>query len=283
MSRREVCLYQFDRNTRNMVSLPRRPDRLAIYIMNTPARTSTPPPFILWPLLLGATGFAAGFFGPIAFNPDSNQGPLMGIFITGPGGALLGVVLGLVVRVLPLSPTQCWRVLQGTCVVVGMAALYVCLPEPKLIGEVIDARIVACHESSQALPAAIEYWDKRIAAVTWSPPRANWQADAQRMVRDDPGVVLDVTILRKNAIYQQRKPWNAGRNVASGWQNSGEKKSYFARHAGGSCADYAIGSQDRYFPTSKTTDQWPPDELPNFLDEQVLGPVPDQYLPLIRD
>lgn len=46
--------------------------------------------------LLGGIGFVAGFVGPIVFMPDSNQGPLLGIFITGPGGFLVGLVLGAV-------------------------------------------------------------------------------------------------------------------------------------------------------------------------------------------
>ncbi|ESY71163.1 hypothetical protein X742_01675 [Mesorhizobium sp. LNHC232B00] len=46
---------------------------------------------------------SAGFVGPIIFTPDANQGPLLGIFITGP----LGLVVGLVVRfVLSLRPSR---------------------------------------------------------------------------------------------------------------------------------------------------------------------------------
>ena len=44
--------------------------------------------------ILGSIGFAAGFFGPMIFAPGANQGPMLGIFITGPGGALLGAVAG---------------------------------------------------------------------------------------------------------------------------------------------------------------------------------------------
>lgn len=47
-------------------------------------------------LLLGLIGFVLGFFGPMILNPSGNQGPLLGIFITGPGGLLLGLVVGLV-------------------------------------------------------------------------------------------------------------------------------------------------------------------------------------------
>ncbi|HET7622519.1 MAG TPA: hypothetical protein VFK39_11510 [Gemmatimonadaceae bacterium] len=47
-----------------------------------------------WALLFGAVGFALGFFGPMIFAPGANQGPLLGIFITGPGGFFLGLAWG---------------------------------------------------------------------------------------------------------------------------------------------------------------------------------------------
>lgn len=43
---------------------------------------------------LGGLGFVAGFFGPMLLAPGANQGPLLGIFITGPGGSLLGALAG---------------------------------------------------------------------------------------------------------------------------------------------------------------------------------------------
>jgi hypothetical protein len=44
--------------------------------------------------VIGAIGFSAGFFGPILFMPGANQGPLLGIFITGPLGFVLGGIGG---------------------------------------------------------------------------------------------------------------------------------------------------------------------------------------------
>jgi hypothetical protein len=44
--------------------------------------------------LLGAIGFAGGFFGPMIFMPESNQGPLFGIFFSGPAGFVVGSVGG---------------------------------------------------------------------------------------------------------------------------------------------------------------------------------------------
>lgn len=45
-------------------------------------------------LALGGLGFVLGFFGPMIFAPEANQGPMLGIFITGPGGAVLGAAAG---------------------------------------------------------------------------------------------------------------------------------------------------------------------------------------------
>jgi len=47
-------------------------------------------------LTTGGIGFAGGFFGPIIFMPGANQGPLLGIFITGPLGFVLGGIGGAV-------------------------------------------------------------------------------------------------------------------------------------------------------------------------------------------
>ena len=45
-----------------------------------------------WGALLGGIGFLIGFVGPVIFFPEANQGPLLGIFITGPGGFVLGLL-----------------------------------------------------------------------------------------------------------------------------------------------------------------------------------------------
>ncbi len=54
-------------------------------------RTNEP---ISWALTLGGIGFALGFFGPMLLDPSSGNGPMLGIFITGPGGFILGLLFG---------------------------------------------------------------------------------------------------------------------------------------------------------------------------------------------
>lgn len=46
-------------------------------------------------LFVGGIAFLVGFVGPLLFTPDANQGPLLGIFYTGPVGVLVGLAWGI--------------------------------------------------------------------------------------------------------------------------------------------------------------------------------------------
>jgi hypothetical protein len=47
-------------------------------------------------LIMGSLAFAGGFVGPMILMPESNQGPLVGIFFTGPVGFVIGYLSGIV-------------------------------------------------------------------------------------------------------------------------------------------------------------------------------------------
>ena len=49
---------------------------------------------IMGALVVGGVGFVAGFVGPMIFTPGANQGPMLGIFFTGPLGVLAGAIGG---------------------------------------------------------------------------------------------------------------------------------------------------------------------------------------------
>lgn len=51
---------------------------------------------LLGAVLVGGIGFIGGFLGPMIFAPGANQGPLLGIFITGPAGFVVGGIIGFV-------------------------------------------------------------------------------------------------------------------------------------------------------------------------------------------
>ncbi|AOF82075.1 putative membrane protein [Methyloversatilis sp. RAC08] len=64
------------------------------------ARLDDPPGSLFGHVLRGAAivggiGFAPGFVGPMIVSPGANQGPLPGLFVTSPAGALIGALGGL--------------------------------------------------------------------------------------------------------------------------------------------------------------------------------------------
>jgi hypothetical protein len=80
-----------------------------------------------WSAIAGAIGFAGGFVGPMILAPKNNLGPLLGIFITGPAGVLLGPALGVATRIRGASlesSAQAWRwLVVGWLLVCGYYSL----------------------------------------------------------------------------------------------------------------------------------------------------------------
>ncbi|HEY4366814.1 MAG TPA: hypothetical protein VGN07_06225 [Steroidobacteraceae bacterium] len=193
--------------------------------MNNKKNLSRGPHALLWALMLGGIGFAAGFFGPIALNPEANQGPLLGIFITGPAGALAGYLLGAALRFLPIANVHRWQSLLVASIAMGLDTLSFCLPDPKLLGYVIEAQPQKCIAAAVAAGPAIAGWEERIASVTWAQARAGWRQDVERMLQAEPGVVVEMHVVRRNGVYEQRKPWNRGALDAHGWETANTAQS----------------------------------------------------------
>jgi hypothetical protein len=230
-----------------------------------------------WILVLGAVGFGCGFFGPIVLSPDANQGPLLGIFITGPGGALLGAALGMLVRMARLQPVVARQALEAVAAVLGLTTLYFSLPAPRFYANVLDVNIAGCSAPGALRERAMADWEHRVEEVTWAAPRAGWKEDFDRMLRATPGVVLEVHVLRERKLYENRKPWNLGTFFAQPWHDDDAPTHYFARFAGASCANYRIGDRALYIATGESAKLWPPERLSNFLDLQVLEPLPGGF------
>lgn len=242
----------------------------------------------LWALAMGASGFAAGFFGPITLNPDANQGPLLGIFITGPGGALAGLVLGLIFKVLPVSNAQRVKALALCCATLAIGTLYFCLPEPAVRGYVVDADVDACVPPIQAADEALSRWERAVANATWVTPPQNWRETAFHNLQQDAGVVLTMRVARRAAIYEHRKPWNRGRITAGPWVSADKPEHYYARDAGSSCKAYLSRGRALYWPSSDSSSRptdsaraWPPTDTLGFLLLLELGPVPGEYRALL--
>ena len=242
-----------------------------------------------WALILGAVGFAAGFFGPMVLNPEANLGPIIGILYSGPGGAIAGAVLGAIFGLLPVPDTRRRQVLVTACVVLAVGTLYYCLPKPAIRGYVIDAQVEACAPPTQFMDAAVAQWQQAVARVTWAAPAVNWKQAAISNVQRDPGVVLTLRIQRKRAILRHRQPWDRNRTSAGPWFVVDESKTYYADDEGSACQPYLARERQIYWPAvdpnldpTKPAKVWPPTDTRGFLQLQKLGPVPVQYQRLLQ-
>jgi len=233
-----------------------------------------PLPILLWALVLGAAGFAAGFFGPLTFVPEANQGPLLGILITGPAGTALGLALGVIFRFLPLDRSLSVRTLVAAASLLTLVTLYYALPEPRIVGYALNVELEGCTSPEVSAPHAIEYWERRIADAPRAKPRDAWKRDATQMLRASGGVVLHLRVLRTNAIREHRKPWNRGYVDAAGWQSGNESRAFYARYAGAACDAYGARTTAVYYEPLQTSNDWPPREPGAFLDMITIRPVP---------
>jgi hypothetical protein len=236
-------------------------------------------PIGLWVLALGVSGFAAGFFGPIILRPEANQGPMLGIFITGPGGAALGLLLGTLFRFLPISNESRRRYLVVFSALLAFGTLIFCLPPPENQAVLLEGTVAKCQAPSELTRDAIAAWEKRVANAPWANVRAGWQQEVPHMLRANTGVVLTIDVKRQNNIRKHRKPWNSGRMDAEGWNHQEFTRAYFADFAGDSCASYASLPMLQ-MRLGQYSNMWPPNELSNLLDLARVEPAPARYVHL---
>jgi len=242
-----------------------------------------PPLAFLWILILGAVGFLAGFIGPMILAPDANQGPLVGIFISGPGGAILGAILLAISRVFRIPAAKQWLMLLVMAALLAIVTLVCVMPSPQFLGYIVDAQIQSCATPAQSADDAIKYWEERVGSVTGASSRPGWQDEARADLRSDAGVVLEVQIARHKGIYEGSKLWNKGRLLTRGWFDVNEKKRFYAQPASGSCTEFPAGTHLINFVAYHYSDKpasaadWPPREIPNFLNLQTISAVPDEY------
>jgi hypothetical protein len=249
--------------------------------MTIPVKNGIRNPGLRWPLLLGSAGFASGFLGPLLFAPEANQGPLIGILISGPAGVVLGLVLLLLCNIVDVPARQQWSILIAAAVVGTFAVILLVQPEPALRGYVMDLQVEACTTPVDTEPQVINFWSKRIAEVTWAAPRLGWQQDMQQQLRNAPGVVINAQVRKQISVWEKRKPWNHGELFATAGRKAPEENSFY--DSNGACSDYPVGyafrALEKYEMNGpiRPSNQWPPVEFGQFINVSPIFPVPARF------
>jgi hypothetical protein len=227
-------------------------------------------------LLLGGVGFICGYFGPIYLNPSSNLGPITGIFFTGPGGCVLGLILGLFASRARIGPVGFGVLLLLAAIGVAGGSLYLSLPGANDIGFIIDAEIKDCKPPAEYRAEVLDRI-RRMEEGGWRPLRPGWAEDFDRLAAKDPGVVLTLLVHRKRRVYEQGNPWNKGELRASAWDSPKAPERYYARYAGPGCSAYPLGTRRFFAPDWEASHVSPPDILPSYMGFYVLEDVPEKF------
>ncbi len=106
-----------------MPNTPPQPRHNKMPKIDTKAESTPSRRILKTAFVVGGISFAAGFFGPIFFS-DSNLGPLLGIFITGPLGFLFGALMGVVWSIIKAEERVGRNVLVWYFLIFFFALLY---------------------------------------------------------------------------------------------------------------------------------------------------------------
>lgn len=199
---------------------------------------------------------------------------MFGIFISGPFGVVLGLILGVIVGI--KQPQSSVAALLIAALSLATFCLYFSLPKDEYQGFIIDAETISCESPTSIVPSAVERWNN-IKGTPEYQLRPEWKNDIARMIETDKGFILRLKVHRRKKIYEQKKPWNRGHIVASSWVPVGVTENYFARDTGGSCADFRVGQRAFYSPIWEESKVSPPDVLPTFLGVHTLQIVPSKF------
>ncbi len=171
-----------------------------------------------WAVVLGLTGFVCGFLGPLVLNPWANQGPLAGLLITGPGGAILGALLGAVTHRMRVSAAAQRRWRLGIAAIGAVAILVTALPAPDYRASILDLTVRDCVPAADWRERALATWERRLATnvAIWGDPPADWRETLATAT--STGAVLTVDIERHRDVGASRRYWNFGAVTATPWE-----------------------------------------------------------------
>ena len=233
-----------------------------------------------WAVVLGITGFASGFVGPMTFAPESNQGPMLGIFITGPAGAVGGAILGAVIGAMNVSTATANRLLAGAAVLIAAATLYFAIPQPHYYADAIEGEILACTEPEHLRDDVL----KRLNELAASRPPLRepiaWHDAFDKALSQDHGVVLGVRLNRYRRLYRREARWNAGELEAGPWVSLDDTASYYAMYGGPDCEGYDIGAKVQFSVVSRVG-IWPPAGVAEMLNISAASPLEPEELSVV--
>jgi len=235
-----------------------------------------------WAGVLGIVGFLSGFIGPMVLAPGANQGPLLGTLITGPGGALLGAILGAVVALLGIPRPVASRSLYAVATIGAVVILFFCIPAPSFRAEIVDGEIRRCVLPESLREATVNRLNEVAAGRPALKQPVRWDEAFDRALAQRRGVVIEVQVFRRSRLYENQAAWNQGTLAVRPWMAATGTSSYFTSYRGPDCAIYPDGTRVLFMTTGHVS-IWPPSYIGEMLQLKVAVPPPANVVRLLSD
>lgn len=238
---------------------------------------------LTWILILGGCGLVAGIAGPIKLNPQFQLGPLIGVFITGPLGLLLGVAGYFISRWLQIPQSAQWRYIAALAVVLVAGTILASFPSSEFRFYIVNSVVTGCRPTSALHDDLLAQWQDRVDNSKGVEPRAGWKREMSAQLQSANGVIVDARITRRTEVRELRKPWNRGTLVAQDRTKAEEMTSYFDDAVDASCTKYANGRPLESYVDYGTSSysppgsDWPPVALDRVVMRGRLIAVPADY------
>jgi hypothetical protein len=244
----------------------------------------------VWVILLGLVGFYFGYNGQFLLlkkTAISNTAPLLGIFLTGPLGLFLGLLLGTLSTRLQLNAKQNLISLAIAVVLGSVGTLYLAVGEFNETVRLVDAEILGCKKIDNLLESQTKMWSEAPAVIRAMKERRpdarlNWEQEIPNMVRDQPGVILTIYIYHEAWVREQKWRWGGVSKKVDNWKSSSETQQVFAPIAEPApplpCERFVIGERKFSALVYERSYGTPPATLPAFLWLYVFKPVPPEYV-----
>jgi len=231
-------------------------------------------------IIVGLVGLVCGYFGPLRYSME--QGPLMGLFVTGPAGFVIGAAAGWVFEKARIGGVVRESIFGVLLIGTAWATLALSRPGPQVFGTVREGVIVRCQSPIMRLPTALSMWRATIAADPSVSVRPEWEREVRRVLQDAHGVVIEFVTRRRRNVYRDG---TASALRIGPWIVQEEKAEYFADFAGAACSSYPLVRPERLWaglPGVSASEEIPPPGVAGVLGVEVLESVPTPVLAIRR-
>lgn len=239
---------------------------------------------LTWAFVFGAVGFVFAGIAPNWLLAEATTGHVLSGFLIAPFMLAVGLALGILSELLRFKELTDRRLLLtaaslAAAIILAFAAFTYTSGSPDVL---IEAYITGCEDPQHLIGERIRHWENVVAKSErhGAPYRANWQQGVPAMLRETPGAVLSLRVVRQSAVHTHRWRWGDPWFTADSWTPVDQTKKVFAHGDTGlwaSC-DQLIGAKARFWMLDwEKSEGVPPTELPEFLMLYVVKPVPAEY------